>query len=283
MKHIITIITITIVSLTLSSNVYGQIMVNKNNTFVEFNEETDIVENPLNEECQKGSACYYMNCLGYSSNEIDEVYGVEESPYDITYVNMFNKEIIFYFGNSPAKDIKIDYFSFVFNLKSGIEKHNIRQEVVEKSLGVKAVDNIIVDESNGFIYEFNNGVLVDYKNINGLSDDANHVKNTYPKIFAEIENGAKRFYSPSSISVNEYINKQCKYFRSININYLRHASNPEINYNYALLYAIFYPGITLDNFNFLVPDSKLVASSGSITMMKYNSYSFIFEDNVLIK
>lgn len=281
MKHIITIIAITIVSLTLSSNVYGQIMVNKNNTFVEFNEETDIVENPLNEECQKGSAIYYMNCLGYSSNEVISVNGV--SHYDLTYVNMFNKEIIFYFGNSPSKDIKIDYFIFVGNLIDGIEKHNIRQEVVEKSLGIKAVDNIIVDESNGFIYEFNNGVLVDYKNINGLNDDANDVKNMFPEIFAKIENDAKRFYSPSSISVNEYINKQCKYFRSINISYLRHASNPEINYNYALLYAIFYPGITLDDFNFLVPDSKLVASSGSITMMKYNSYSFIFEDNVLIK
>jgi uncharacterized Fe-S cluster-containing radical SAM superfamily protein len=166
---------------------------------------------------------------------------------------------------------------------SGIEEHNIRQEVVEKSLGIKAVDNIIVDETNGFIYEFNNGVLVDYKNINGLNDDAIDVKNTFPEIFAKIENDAKRFYSPSSISVNEYINKQCKYFRSINISYLRHASNPEINYNYALLYAILYPGMTLDNFNFLVPYSKLVASSGSITIMRYNSYSFIFEDNVLIK
>ena len=274
MKHIITIITITLVSLTLSSNIYGQIMVNKNNTFVEFNEETDIVENPLNEGGQKGSANYYKNYLGYSTNEVISC--------DLTYVNMFNKEIIFYIGNSPAKDIKIDYFSFVSNLKSGIEKHNIRQEVVEKSLDIKAVDNIIVDKSNGFIYEFNNGVLVDYKNINGLNDDANDVKNTYPKIFAEIENGAKRFYS-SSISVNEYINKQCKYFRNINISYLRHASNPEINYNYALLYAIFYTGMTLDDFNFLVPYSKLVASYGSITMMGYNNYSFIFEDNVLIK
>ena len=277
MKHIITIITITLVSLTLSSNVYGQmkVMVNKNNTFVEFNEETDIVENPLNDGGQKGSANYYMNCLGYSTNEI--------SSCDLTYVNMFNKEIIFYFGNSPVEDIKIDYYSFVGNLMSGIEKHNIRQEVVEKSLGIKAVDNIIVDESNGFIYEFNNGVLVDYKNINGLNDDANDVKNTLPKIFAKIENDAKIFYSPSSISVNEYINKQCKYFNSINISYLRHASNPEINYNYALLYAIFYTGMTLDDFNFLVPHSKLVASSGSITIMGYNSYSFIFEDNVLIK
>lgn len=279
MKHIITIITITLVSLTLSSNVYGQmkVMVNKNNTFVEFNEETDIVENPLNDGGQKGSANYYMNCLGYSTNE------VSSCDDHLTYVNMFNKEIIFYFGNSPAKDIKIDHFSFVYNLKSGIEEHNIRQEVVEKSLGIKAVDNIIVDEMNGFIYEFNNGVLVDYKNINGLNDDANDVKNTFPVIFAKIENDAKRFYSPSSISVNEYINKQCKYFRSINISYLRHASNPEINYNYALLYAILYPGMTLDNFNFLVPYSKLVASSGSITMMKYNSYTFIFEDNVLVK
>lgn len=278
MKHIITIITITLVSLTLSSNVYGQmkVMVNKNNTFVEFNEETDIVENPLNDGGQKGSANYYMNCLGYSTNE------VSSCDDHLTYVNMFNKEIIFYFGNSPSKNIKIDYYRFVGNLKSGIEKHNIRQEVVEKSLGIKAVDNIIVDESNGFIYEFNNGVLVDYKNINSLNDDANDVKNTFPEIFAKIESDAKRFYS-SSISVNEYINKQCKYFNSINISYLRHASNPEINYNYALLYAIFYPGMTLDNFNFLVPYSKLVASSGSITIMRYNSYSFIFEDNVLIK
>ena len=276
MKHIIAIITITLVSLYLSSNVYGQVkvMVNKNNTFVEFNEETDIVENPLNDGGQKGSAAYYMNCLGYSTNE------VSSSDDLLTYVNMFNKEIIFYFGNSPSKDIKIDYFLFVGKLMSGIEKHNIRQEVVEKSLDIKAVDNIIVDESNGFIYEFNNGVLVDYKNINGLNDDANVVKNMAPKIFAKIENDAKRFYS-SSISVNEYINKQCKYFYNINISYLRHASNPEINYNYALLYAIFYTGMTLDDFNFLVPHSELVASYRSITMMRYNNYTFFFEDNVL--
>lgn len=273
MKLIITIIALTLATLTLSSNIYGQTMVNKNNTFVEFNEETDIVENHLNEG-KKGSINYFVNCLGYSSNE---VVGTD----DLTYVNMFNKEIIFYVG-TPTKDIKINYYSFVYNLRSGIEKHNIRQEIVEKSLDIKAVDNTIVDKSNGFIYKFNNGVLVDYKNINGLSDDANDVKNDYPNIFAEIERGAKRFYS-SSISVNEYINKQCKYFRSININYLRHASDPEINYNYALLYSILYPGITLDDFNFLVPNSKLVASSGRITMMRYNNYSFIFEDNVLIK
>lgn len=276
MKNIFITI-IFIFTLFVSANMYGQskVFVNKNNSFVEFNESTDIVENPLNEG-KKGSANYFVNCLGYSSNE------VESSADGFTFVNMFNKEIIFYFGDSPTNDIKINYFSFVYNLKSGIEKHNIRQEIVEKSLGIKAVNNIIVDESNGFIYKFNNGVLVDYKNINGFSDDANYVKNDYPNIFAEIEKGAKRFYS-SSISVNEYINKQCKYFGNINISYLRHASNPEINYNYALLYSILYPGITLDDFNFLVPYSKLVASSGSITMMKYNNYSFIFEDNVLIK
>lgn len=279
MKHIITTIVIALTCIFLSSNVYGQTMVNKNNTFVEFNEETDIVENHLNEG-QKGSALYYMNCLGYSSNEVSSVINFDS--YSITYVNMFNKEIIFYLGNSPAKDIKIKYYQFVHNLKSGIEKHNIRQEVVEKSLGVKVVDNIIVDESNGFIYEFNNGVLVDYKNINGLSDDANDVKNDCPNIFAEIENNAKSFYSTPTI-VNEYISEQCKYFRNINMSYLRHASNPEINYNYALLYSIFYPGMTLDDFNFLVPESKLVSSSGRIVMMRYNNYYFIFEDNVLIK
>ena len=58
MKHIITTIVIALTCIFLSSNVYGQTMVNKNNTFVEFNEETDIVENHLNEG-QKGSALYY--------------------------------------------------------------------------------------------------------------------------------------------------------------------------------------------------------------------------------
>lgn len=250
-------------------------MVKKNNTFVEFNEETDIVENHLNEG-QKGSFAYFVNCLGYSSNEVDFFKG---GP---TIVNMFNKEIISYFGNYPDEDIKIDYYKFVYNLKDGIEKHNIRQEIVEKSLGIKAVDDIIVDESNGFIYKFNDGILVDYKNINDLSDDTNYIKNDFPNIFAEIENGAKRFYSSPTI-VNEYISKQCKYFMNINMSYLRHASNPEINYNYALLYSIFYPGMTLDDFNFLVPNSKLVSSSGRIVRMRYNNYYFIFEDNVLIK
>ena len=67
------------------------------------------------------------------------------------------------------------------------------------------------------------------------------------------------------------------------MSYLRMASNPNINYNYALLYSIFNAGVKLDDFTFYVPEAQLSSSVNNYIIMSCGSYMFTFKDNVLIK
>ena len=172
---------------------------------------------------------------------------------------------------------------FASNLKSGIEDGSISQVFVEKSLGVKAENNTLTDNVHGFTYTFKDGILSSYKSNDGYSNDAIDVKENYPQIFAKILTNARIYYGTSKLAITEYVNGQCKYFRSINISYLRQASNSNINFNYALLYCILYEGMSLDEFTFLVPNAEISSSLNNYVIMSYGNYMFTFKDKIHVK
>lgn len=269
-------------------------LINKNGTYVPFDEKTDIVPGfKPSEKSPKGSINYYRSCLGYGNGEIITLFN------DACYVialNAFNNEVIFIIPKDTTKTSltqqEVNRYlagyspnasDFASNLKSGVEDGSIRQVFVEKSLGVKADNYTLTDNVHGFTYAFKDGILSSYKSNDGYSDDAIDVKENYPQIFAKILTNARVHYGASKLAVNEYVNGQCKYFRRINFSYLRQASNSNINFNYALLYCILYEGMGLDEFTFLVPNAEISSSLNNYVIMSCGNYMFTFKDKVHVK
>ena len=269
-------------------------LINKNGTFVPFDEKADIVEGyKTSANCPKGSINYYRSCLGYGNGEV--ITHFNDACYVIA-LNAFNNEVIFIIPKDTTKtsltqqDVNRylagytpNASDFASNLKSGIEDGSISQVFVEKSLGVKAENNTLTDNVHGFTYTFKDGILSSYKSNDGYSNDAIDVKENYPQIFAKILTNARIYYGTSKLAITEYVNGQCKYFRSINISYLRQASNSDINFNYALLYCILYEGMSLDEFTFLVPNAEISSSLNNYVIMSYGNYMFTFKDKIHVK
>lgn len=269
-------------------------LINKNGTYVPFDENTDIVQGyKPSANCPKGSINYYRSCLGYGNGEV--ITHFNDACYVIA-LNAFNDNVIFILPKDTTitsltqQDVnrylagyKPNASDFASNLKTGVEDGSIRQSFVEDALGVKADNNILTDNIHGFTYTFKDGILSSYKSNDGFSDDAIDVKENYPQIFAKILTNARICYGNSKLAVAEYVNGQCKYFRRINMSYLRQASNSNINYNYALLYCILYEGMALDEFTFLIPNAEISSSLNNYVIMSYGNYMFTFKDKVHVK
>lgn len=269
-------------------------LVNRDGTFLPFDENTDVVAGfKPNDKCPKGSFNFYVACLGYLRGEVLSHYN--DDSYFIA-LNAFNNDIIFLIpkdttiisltqeeANRLLAGYKPNLSEFASNLKTGIEEGAIRQTFVEKSLGLKANNNVLTDEEHGFTYTFDNGKLSSYRSNDGLSDDALDVKEDFPQIYLKILTNARTYYGTSKTAILAYINGQCKYFRRINVSYLRQAYNTNINYNFALLYCILYEGMGLDEFSFLVPNAEISSSLNNYVIMSCGNYMFTFKDKVHIK
>ena len=269
-------------------------LINKNGTYVPFDEKTDIVIGfKASDKSPKGSINYYIRCLGYGNGEV--ITHFNDACYVIV-LNAFNNEVIFILPKDATKtsltqqDVNRylagyspNTSDFAGNLKSGVEDGSIRQVFVEKSLGVKADNNTLTDNVHGFTYTFKDGILSSYKSNDGFSNDAIDVKENYPQIFAKILTNARVSYGTSKLAITEYVNGQCKYFRRINFSYLRQASNSNINFNYALLYCILYEGMGLDEFTLLVPNAEISSSLNNYMIMSCGNYMFTFKDKVHVK
>lgn len=269
-------------------------LINKNGTYVPFNEKTDIVSGfESSEECPKGSINYYRSCLGYENGEVIIHFN---DAWDVFALNAFNNEVIFILPKDTTKTsltqqevykylagYKPNASEFASNLKSAVEDRSIRKTFVEKSLGVTAVNNVLTDETHGFTYTFQDGTLISYKSRDGLSDDAIDVKENFPQVYSKIMSNARIYYGASKFAITEYVNGQCKYFRRINVSYLRQAYNSNINYNFALLYCILYEGMELDEFTFLVPNAEISSSLNNYVIMSCGNYMFTFKDKIHVK
>ena len=268
--------------------------VNKGGVYKQFDEKIDVVKTYVpTEDCPKGSFNYYRSCLGYLDGEVASYYS---DKCDFFALNIFNNDVIFVIPKDTTKtqltqqDVnnylagyKIDEMKFAQKLRDGVKDKSIRQRFVEESLGMKAQNNELKDEERGYTYIFQNGFMIDYKSHDGLNEDAKDVKVNFPQIFSRIKSNASKYYGESPTLMTEFINGQCKYFRTIEMSYLRSASNPTINYNYALLYCVFYSGVNLDDFMFFVPDAKIASSVNNYIIMSCGSYVFTFKDKVLVK
>lgn len=273
----------------LSINAEWKPFINKGGEYKLFDEKTDIVPAfKQSEECPKGSFNYYTCCLGYAIGEVNSYFAEKEG---VVALNAFNDHVLFVLPMDENKssltqkevdkmmskyEFKAD--DFTRNLQRGIEKKSIRQSFVEESLGVKAENNSINDDVHGYTYTFNNGVMVNYKNNSGYSDDAIFIKEHLPNFFETFERNAKRYYAISSTIV-AYINGQCKYLMVMPQSYIKKAPNS----NYALLYCILHEGMTLDEFNLLVPEAEISSSIGNYINMSCGNYLFTFKDKVLVK
>ena len=103
------------------------------------------------------------------------------------------------------------------------------------------------------------------------------------KYLPKDETNPINIYGASKLAITEYVNGQCKYFRRINVSYLRQAYNSNINYNFALLYCILYEGMGLDEFTFLVPNAEISSSLNNYVIMSCGNYMFTFKDKIHVK
>ena len=66
------------------------------------------------------------------------------------------------------------------------------------------------------------------------------------------------------------------------MNYLKQASSPAFNYNYALLYAVLYHKMTLDDFLFLMPTAEIVSAINEHVFIKYGAFVFPFKNEIMV-
>lgn len=264
-------------------------LINKGGVYKLF-DENDVVSSTMKYENSfpKGSFNYYTYCLGYTMGEVTS-YVVSGKAFIA--LNTFNNEVLFVLpldeNQTSLMQKEVDEMmekyepsmdDFLRNLNSGLKKKCIRQSYVEKSLGIKAKDNIIRDEIHGYTYVFNNGIMVEYNNNSGYSDDVIFIKEHLPKFFDIFESNARKYYVSSSAIV-AYVNGQCRYLMKIPQSYINKAPND----NYALLYCILEEGMSLDEFNLLVPEAKISSTVGNFIVMAYGNYIFTFKDKILVK
>lgn len=171
-KYLLTIVTLFI---TLTASAEWKPFINQGGVYKLFDEKTDIVPSFFKpaDDCHKGSFNYYTYCLGYATGEVITYFADNQG---VVALNAFNKDVLFALPMDESKtsltqkevdkmmakyEPKAD--DFTRNLQLGLKKKSIRQSYVEKTLGIKAIDNVIKDNINGYTYIFNNGVMVDYK------------------------------------------------------------------------------------------------------------------------
>lgn len=284
-KIILTLLTMLVVA---NASAEWKPFINKGGVYKLF-DETDIVPSfkPA-DDCPKGSFNYYTYCLGYATGEVISYFAEKEG---VVALNAFNNEVLFVLpmdeNRTTLTQKEVDKMmekyepkadDFTRNLKSGLEKKSIRQTFVEKSIGVKAINNAIKDDIHGYTYIFSNGFMVEYKNNSGYSDDAIFIKENLPNYFEKFERNAKKYYAMNS-AVIAYINGQCKYLMVMPQSYINKAPNS----NYALLYCILKEGMSLDEFNLLVPEAEISSNVGNYVVMAYGNYIFTFKDKILVK
>ena len=292
MKKILLIIFSIFATINISAG--WTVFINCNGIYRPFNEETDVVSSfEQSEKCPKGSFNYYRSCLGYLSSEVQSFWSAD--CYFIA-LNVFNNDVIFVIPKDTTKttlskhevesylaEITPTEKDFVLKLADGVKEKTIRQSFVEKSLGIKSENNSIKDDIHGFTYTFKDGFLIDYQSDDGLDYDAKEIKTDLPSIFSKIQSNAQKHYGTSANLVAKYINGQCKYFRIIEVDYLKSATTSNIEYNYALLYSILYEGISLEEFLFLVPGAEISSRVNNYIVVSYGNFVFTFKDKKLIK
>lgn len=259
-----------------------KILINHNGVYTDI-KQSDFVPNFIpSTDYPTGSFMFYVEALGYHNNELVSLFANDSN--SLIGINPFNNKIVFVMDDMSG-DTKYDNYTvnendFIDNLEDGIKNKSIRKSFIENSLNIKSNNNILIDNIHGIKYIFTDNILSEYISLDGLSKHAKYIKSKFPNIYNNILDNGKKYYEGAQL--NSFINKQSEYLCSININYLKQASSPVFNYNYALLYAVLYHEMTLDDFLFLIPTSEIVSAINEYVVIEYGEFVFYFKNEIMV-
>lgn len=258
-----------------------KILINHNGVYTDI-KQSDFVPNFIpSTDYQTGSFIFYVEALGYYRNELTSLFVNDYNT--IIGINPFNNKIVFVMdmnGDTKYDNYTVNEEDFINNLEEGIKNKSIRKSFIENSLNIKSDNNILIDNIHGIKYIFTDNILSEYISLDGLNKHAKYIKSKFPNIYNNILDNGKKYYEGSQL--NSFINKQSDYFCSINMNYLKQASSPVFNYNYALLYAVLYHKMTLDDFLFLMPTAEIVSAINEHVFIKYGAFVFPFKNEIMV-
>lgn len=174
---------------------------------------------------------------------------------------------------------------FNYNESFSVEhaaKGVVRKSFMEEALGVKALNNIISDSTNGYTYYFENGYLSSAEPLDGLTEFARSAKGS--RIFEIIQNNAVRKHGNGSLALKE-INFQFWCIANMPPEHFRLAYNDRFNYNIALVWFALYGvenNARLSDFVIYVPDAETIEVSKESIIMGWSSNLFIFKNDILV-
>ena len=173
-------------------------------------------------------------------------------------------------------------YSLESDLKEGIEKKLLTKSFIEDVTHTKVTDDELTDTLNGYIYLFENEIVISFHSIDGLIGFAKEYKNT--PTFSAIKTMAEK-YNEDYEDVIEEINIQFEYWSQIDISYFSLAESNLYDHNYALLYVDLYcPPISMGEFIKIVHEQAGVLSiTPNETILKYNYNNYIFDSNRILR
>jgi len=170
------------------------------------------------------------------------------------------------------------------DLESGIKGKYLTLSFIEKATHVKAVNNKITDNLNGYEYTFKNGIMVSYKSLDGYNKWAKEYMGEW--WFSKLKEKAETKFSNKK-DIVAYINKQCDYCADVGFNWLTERKIKQYDYNFGLLcihynYNDLYNDdkriFSLSEFNRIVENEAINISPNSnySPVMIYNRYKYTF-------
>lgn len=186
---------------------------------------------------------------------------------------------------------EFDAYNRESSLDEAIEAGSLDKEFFCEVLKIPRTNgNTIRDTKHGYVYTFDdNGILISWKSLDGLSTWAKEYKETYPEFYNAIYNYAKTYWGTNKAEIINEVNAQLDGFSHLpggwGNEYLDifHIQG-EYVYNFAILSAIINKKqISLPQFKKLTHNKCVYVSTkttpvGKIIKYRYKNVIFLFDD-----
>lgn len=212
---------------------------------------------------------------------------------DYDFGSEISKEKVARILNDNGFDYSKEYDAYYIeeDLKEGIKGKYLTLSFIENATHVKAVNNKITDNLNGYEYSFKNGIMVSYKSIDGYNVWAKGYMNKW--WFSKLKEKAETKFSNKQ-DIIAYINMQCDYCADSGESWLYDSIIKDFDYNFGLMcihynYDNYYVDdkriFTISEFNKIVENEAINISKNSnyspIMLYKKKKYIFNFEDKLI--
>lgn len=193
--------------------------------------------------------------LGYDPCQVYTPMTCSETGLLCVTFKLFSKEVVFAFtdDNIPESEavqrikkytnninLSSEYKSFYLledNIKEGIEKEIFTVDFMSSALGQKIEPNSnIVSTEFNYEFVFENGILIDFMDADGLSSELRLWREMAPFIYERHKALAENYFEASSGKIQKYLNLQAKAFISIPVEQLEILKN---SYDGIVNYAAF--------------------------------------------